>query len=170
VPVSDPDVTPDVGAHAVLSDASSKQLQRVRIQRALIAAAKAGAFFAITYASGVPNQVDPSTATSIPPSSVLCNEIPSTAFDVDPKQGRRLARRRTTWNFELLCRWDVEVSLETFEQSLLDRPFTLPPDNANRLGQVRLNLLRSEPSHPVFGKPSVGTLCKFFFQAETGWT
>ena len=96
--------TPYAGPSVPVSDALSTLLQRVRIQQSLIATAKAGDFFAVTYTSGVPNQVNPATATNVPPSSVLCNEIPSTLFDIDPKQGRRLARRRTTWNFELLCR------------------------------------------------------------------
>ena len=157
--------------HIPVSDHNSKQSQRIRIQRSLIYAAQQGEFFQVSYVTttGLPTQVDPQTATRVPPASALCNEIPSSTFELDRRMGRRVARRRTTWNFEVLCRWDVEVILEVFEQWWADNTLVLPEDVPNRLGQVRLNLLRSEPSHPVIGQPAVGTLCKFFFQAETGF-
>lgn len=145
---------------------STSASQRVRIQQALIALAKEGEFFPVSYdGDDCPIQVNPSTDQPLAPASVHCNEVPTTVFEPDPTMGRRLAFHRQTWRFELRCRWDREVTLESFEQAISDNPPVLAADSETGLGQVRLTLVRSDPTHPTTQQPSSGTSCVFSFEA-----
>lgn len=145
---------------------STSASQRIRIQQALIALAKEGNFFPVSYdQDNAPIQVNPSTDQPLAPVSVFCNEVPTTVFEPDPTMGRKLAFHRLTWRFELRCIWDREVTLDTFEQFLADDPPVLAADSDTGLGQVRLTLVRSDPTHPITQQPSSGTSCVFSFEA-----
>lgn len=144
--------------------------QRVRIQNFLIALARdSKLFFGVNYnatAESNPFEAnEPDFGTFVVPSSVLCNEADS-VFDVDERKGRNLAGDRLTWDFELKVAFDKEVTVEKFEEALVEKPPFLVRDKSEGLRQVRFFLQRSEARHPVKHESHQGTKVKFFIQAE----
>lgn len=141
--------------------------QRTRIQTALLQAAKTGAFFHVTYRDdGTPNDID-FDGKRIAPTSCLTNEIDSN-FSLDQKMGRKLIRRRDTWNFKLILVFPVEVTGEKFEQDLLDKSMILPADPTIGMPVVELNLSESEYTHPTTHDPANGSRIEFTFEAVEG--
>jgi hypothetical protein len=134
---------------------------RTRIQNALVNAAMARAFYAVTYPNNVATVA---SNTVIPPASALCNEIQS-LFRIDKDYGRREIERRTAWSFSLQLKFNQEVTLEPFEEYLLDSPIILQRDVANNLKQVRIFLTRTVVVHPTQQQPAGGTMATMTFDA-----
>lgn len=141
--------------------------QRVRIQQELVQLGKAGTFPVVSYnpATGEPTDIDDAVVQA--PASVLANEV-AVSVSPDLPMGRRRVRRRETWTFELVLDFNCEVSLELFENSLLDRVHLIKRDAPNGLAQVELFWTRTEVSHPVQQQPSAGTSARLFFEASIG--
>lgn len=142
---------------------------KVRIQNKIIALAKAGRFFKVTYdpVTGLANDVNSGTDAVQPPASALANEIQQN-FSIDSQMGRKRILRRDSWVFQLLCRWDSEVTVEFFEKDLLDPLPTLPDDEALGLEDVTLLLNRTEVEHPPTQNSANGSAAKFTFEAVIG--
>ncbi len=142
---------------------------KVRIQNKLIALAKAGRFFKVTYDknTGLANDVDPGVDTIQPPASVLANEIQQT-FGIDSRHGRKQILRRDSWVFQVLVQWQSEVTVEFFEEDLLDPIPILDDDKVNNLEDATLLLNRTEVVHPPTQSSANGSQAKFTFEAVIG--
>lgn len=142
---------------------------KVRIQNKLITLAQAGRFFAVSYDKDtkLANPVDDTADPVIAPASVLANEIQQT-FGIDPNMGRKQIGRRDSWVFQLFCSWDQEITVEFFEEDLLDPLARLNDDKANGLEDVTLILNRTEVNHPPQQNAANGTAAKFTFEAVIG--
>lgn len=147
----------------------ANESNRVRIQNELKRLAGIGRFFAVTYdpATGEARDVDPNTATKIPPASNLVNEI-TQDFRIDEDMGRRRILKRESWVFQLLLNWNEEVTVEFFEKDLLDPLPRLPDDKVNNMEDVTLILLRTQYEHPPEQNAANGTAAKFTFEAVIG--
>lgn len=153
---------------AIAPDPPAHRTNHERIQSLLIDRGKAGPFHHRTFdATDRAEPINPFTATHIPPSSCRCNGGPET-FDAENGNGKSLTRKRASWRFELMLRFDREVSYETFVEGLRLDPPTLPPDKDYDLPSVRLDLLSATPTQPVQGQPAGGTHVTFAFNAVTG--
>lgn len=142
---------------------------KTRIQQALMALGRAGPYYQVNYAAGGsdPVQVETTGATPTPtqdPSSVACNEI-NCSFEVDQRYGRSEKRDRTVWTFNLICKFDREVTSEFAEEIWTDNPPTLPRDASNGLRQAVLQLTDAVYQHPT-RRGSSGTLVTFTFEAR----
>lgn len=142
---------------------------RTRIQNALIAAARQAEFYAVSYdpETELSPDADVTSAMLAEPATVLANETGS-AFVLDARMGRRLARRRASWRFNLMLEFDREVSVEFFENSLLDGPIKLGPVPEDSLPNVIISLVSSSVTHPPRQQPASGTKAVFTFEAELG--
>ena len=147
----------------------ANRANKVRIQNQLITLAQAGRFFAVTYdkTTKLANPVDDTSDPVIAPASVLSNEIQGT-FSIDPNMGRRKILRRDSWVFQLLCNWDQEITVEFFEEDLLDPLPRLNDDKVNELEDVTLILNRTEVVHPPQQNAANGSAAKFTFEAIVG--
>lgn len=144
---------------------------KVRIQNKLKELGRDGRFFKVTYNSGtgIVDDVDSLNDTVEPPKSVLANEIQQ-QFEIDPEMGRKKILRRRSWWFQLLLTFNAEVTLEFFEEDLLDPLPTLDDDVVTgvKLEDVTLILNRTEPEHPPEQNSGNGTAVKFTFEAVIG--
>lgn len=142
---------------------------RTRIQLALITLAKSGMFFAVKYdpTSGLPITINPYTEQPVTPATALANER-SSVFTSDPTQGRRHSRKRRTWLFDLIIEFDLEASVEFFEESILDQVITLPTDSDLGLPVTFVQLINSSIQHPVKQQSTKGTRAVFTFDAQVG--
>lgn len=142
--------------------------QRLRIQNAMVAAAKAGTFYFIQYlpATGAAKDINPAT-DGIAPVSAFANEATS-SFEVDGNYGRGYKLKRSAWNFRLEVNFSREVTAEYFEKSLCEDPITLPRDNDKDLDQAVLLLSRTAASHPVQHMPDGGSRFVFDFAVWLG--
>lgn len=147
----------------------ANRANKVRVQNELITLAQTGRFFAVTYDKDtkLANPVDDTADPVIAPASVLANEIQGT-FSIDPNMGRKQILRRDSWVFALLCGWDQEITVEFFEEFLLDPLPRLPDDKANGLEDVTLILNRTEVIHPPTQNAANGSSAKFTFEALVG--
>lgn len=147
----------------------ANRANKVRIQNKLITLAQAGKFFAVTYDKDtkLANPVDDTSDPVIAPASVLANEIQGT-FSIDPNMGRKKIIRRDSWVFQLLCNWDQEITVEFFEEDLLDPLPRLNDDKVNGLEDVTLILNRTEVVHPPTQQAANGSAAKFTFEAVIG--
>lgn len=139
---------------------------KARIQNAILSLVKGGTFYRVLYnpTTGLVEPFDLNSAAKITPSFVAANEIQST-FSVDKQYGRHLALKKTTWSFEALVTFDVEVTLEYFERSVCSQPPTVSRNDEAGDPQVRLVLLRTSPIHPVQQQSSNGTQVRLAFEA-----
>lgn len=139
------------------------KFDRIRIQNALVAAAMAAnMFYGVSY--------DPSThvateGVAVAPVGAIAGE--TGAQWVDAIKYRRSERLdRSSWNFELDLRFDQEVLLEKFEQSLMDTPIVLARDPANGLDdQITLKLRNSVVTQPIQQEVITGTKVVYAFEA-----
>lgn len=140
--------------------------QRLRIQGVLVERALASQFPVVTYdAKGVPSAaID---VLEAPRQPIICNEIQS-AFGPDERYGRHEISERTQWLFALRLRFNQEVVLEPFEESVLTSPPEVPKDESRGYPRVVLRLIGSEPQHPVQQEAKTGTQVEFTFEAEQG--
>lgn len=167
-------------------------LERIRIQNALIAVALAASFYPVTYDKdtheasygqdpgsfdadhtqvapyGVPTSfITPAPTNAlkrVAPASAECNEVSST-FGVSNRT-RTLSHDRKAWLFELRLAFNQEVTIEAFEQYVLETPIYLACEPANGLRRIILRLIRSTPVHPARQEPNQGTRVTFQFEAE----
>lgn len=140
--------------------------QRTRIQAFLTGVAFEGNFFAVTYDpnTGLPRDVD-LEGQIIKPVACHCNEV-NAQFIPDENQGRRLARRRDGWMFELRIDFDREVTAEVFEQFMLDACPKLPPTDT--MPGIIFALTSVEAEHPVQQEPTTGSKFKYLVEAVEG--
>lgn len=138
--------------------------QRTRIQNALIAAAAAYDFPVVTYNKDT-GAATADEATTIKPKTNLSNETKS-GFERDDKQGRKIVRERSGWKFELRLKFDKEVLLDGFVDSVTDTQLRLEPDDANGLLGVLLELDNMDVEHPVQQDSASGTQVTFDFTAN----
>lgn len=142
--------------------------QRLRIQQALVALVNGREFPYVSYeSSGAPAQVDPDENTVTPLTPILCNEIES-AFGDDENNGRQIAQVRSAWQFALRMKFNREVLLELFEDSVMDNPPTIAKDDALGLPFVRLRIVSQRVEHPVQQQGASGTIVEYIFEAEEG--
>ena len=128
---------------------------------------KEGKFYEVIYDRNTqePAPLDVSTAETVKPASVAVNEVAS-VFEVDENQKRRLAQRRTLWSFQLLCKFDVEVTAEVFEGEIIDPvPFIAEGDGGPALVYLRRTNIIAHP--PRQGALS-GSQVTFEFEVEVG--
>lgn len=166
-------------------------LERLRVQNAIIAAALAGSFFVVTYdkdskegAYGQdPGSFDaehtqagpfgasvalvappPTNALKrVKPASARCNET-GAQFGTS-RNTRTLGHDRISWSFELLLEFNEEVTVEQFEQEMLN-PLILPRDVDLGLRMITIRLVSSAYTHPARMQPNQGTRVTFRFEAE----
>jgi hypothetical protein len=137
---------------------------KTAIQNALVNAADAGDFPSAVYSEARPSLL--TLGASVGAASIEANEVRST-FDIDQRYGRALVQERTGWAWLLRLRFEQEVSLERFEQSLLESPITIARDVADgRPYQVRLLLDGVSYEHPPRGGSSNGTQVEYRLVAD----
>lgn len=142
--------------------------QRIRIQRKIITLVKEGEFYRVTYDrnTGLPEDIVREESRRVSPTSVLVNEIAS-QFTVDEEYGRDYRLKRSQWVFEVLVEFSREVTMEFWEEAMLDLPI-LEADEEHGLPQVMLVLKRNGVIHPVQQNASTGTLAKVVLEAVVG--
>jgi len=101
----------------------------------------------------------------VSPASVVANELES-SFDLDKSYGRRLVRRRVSWAWHLLLEFDIESSVEEQERDWIVNPPLLARDVGQGFDQVRLNLRRSQYTHPARNEGMNGTAVLFTFEVD----
>ncbi len=140
------------------------QFNRIRVQEALIAAAKAGVFYPVSYDpdTQVPTVDEANPAT---PHTTLANEV-GTNFERAVRHRMTNKRERATWSFQLRLKFSQEVLLEVFEDALSANPIQLPAVPAEGLRQVMLELEDSDPTHPVQQESTAGTQVVYNFKAS----
>ena len=133
---------------------------RTLIQQALLAAGKAGPFYAVSYdESGEPELgTDP-----ISPSSCLVNETQCT-FTLDSKHGMDLRWKRDAWTFLLKLQFPCEVSLVAFEELLMKTPLKIHSTDVRTT--IVLYLARINTFHVPTGQPSQGTQVSIAFNTK----
>ncbi len=136
-----------------------------RIQRRLLIEASNGPFYAIS--------VDPDTkvptvdgATAIAPASVMAEEQ-ATSFGTPILNRRTNRSERRSWRWQVVCKFNQNVTAEAIEKRFIADNILLPRDPANDLEQVSLKLLDADPFHPPQQSPAIGTTVTFTFEAET---
>jgi hypothetical protein len=136
---------------------------KTAIQNALVQYADAATFPAAVYSTDRPSLL--SEGDAVPAASIEANELRAD-FDVDPRQGRKVALERRAWQWALRLRFDQEVVLEQFETALAEAPPVVLRDVSDgRPYQVRLMLDDSSYEHPPRGGASNGTKAVFRFVA-----
>ncbi len=135
-----------------------------RIQRRLLIEASNGPFYALStdVETKVPT-VD--VATAIAPASVIAEEA-STSFGKARRNRRTNRSERLSWRWEVVCKFNQDVTAEAAEKRLIAQNILLPRDPSNDLEQVTLKLLDADTSHPPQQNPSSGAHVKFTFEAE----
>lgn len=130
--------------------------QKLAIQTFLIGLAKDGEFYEVKYdpATGLPEPIIPGVAPKIQPGTVLVDET-GASFEPDDKMGRRRARRRGSWTFQLILRFQTPALIEFFEQSLLDPAPNVPAEIG--LPGAFLNLTSTSIQHPAQQGAAKGT-------------
>lgn len=98
------------------------------------------------------------------PRTILTNEV-SGAFLAQARRYRRGARQdRGTWRWRLIAAFDREVTLESFEEDLMNTPRWLPA--TSELRRVDLILVSSTYDHPQKHGAASGTTATFVFDAS----
>lgn len=134
------------------------------IQTKLEATAYAGTFLEAIYSAARPSVLTAGTAQAV--KSAESNEVRG-AFVVDDRHGRAYRQRRAGWAWLLIIRFDTEVMLDVFEDSLLRAPLFIARDPSDgRTEQVRLLLEDVAYEHPPRGGASNGTEVTYRFVAE----
>jgi hypothetical protein len=137
---------------------------RTAIQNVLVETADAGSFPTAIYSNARPSLL--TEGPSADAASIEANEARA-SFEIDERFGRTLRQERTSWAWVLRLRFEQEVSLETFEQALLETPITIQRDASDgRPRQVRLLLDDASYDHPPRGGPSNGTKVEYRFVAD----
>jgi hypothetical protein len=139
---------------------------KCRIQNRLVALAKAGPFYPVTY--DVTTKVATVSATALAAAQIdaLANET-ACRFVPSKLNRRSLVHERDGWTFELRIQLQSECVLEAFEDAILQDPPKLLKDPANGLNyQVRLLLVDSRVTHPIQQEASTGTHVIYTFAAE----
>jgi hypothetical protein len=143
--------------------------QRVRIQNHLRDVAMAGDFFAVVYDkdTGLAADIDfnATDALIVRPKTALANEISSSIAE-DANMGRRVQRRRQEWMFQLHLAFDREVSLEAFEQYLMDNPPILP--RTDQFSPASIYLTSCSYDHPPQQGAANGTRATLTFAVTLG--
>lgn len=130
-------------------------LHKIEIQNALVALAKAGTFYKVTYTDGVASIGAALSAGDI---HAVANEI-SSSWTGNKRDGIMLSRVRSNWMFTLLLKFPVEVTLEAFEQSLAnDIPTVTDADNKPLAKVALLSTVVTHPSQQGASNGTVATL------------
>jgi len=137
--------------------------RRTRIQNALVTLANSTDFHPVQYADdGTASTLD---STTVRPGIAIANEI-TARYERDKRDGRSLTRTKTSWVFQLIMRFECEVSLEEFEESLQDNPPVVQDDDGKQI--ALLEILGMDVIHPVQQNAENGTEAKINFEAFTG--
>lgn len=141
--------------------------QRLRIENYLIGLGWDGSFYQIkrnaqtNKAEGIDTDIQQPTR----PQSVQCRETGS-RFAQSKNYGRSLIQKREAWTFELRLAFQVEVTAELFEKSLIEpTPHLTPKDN---LRPALIRLIGTEATHPPEQDASSGSTFIFHFEVEDG--
>lgn len=135
--------------------------QKERIHNALVDLASTGVFHTVTYSPTTGLQTRGDVAA---PRTILTNEV-SGAFLAQARRYRRGARQdRGTWRWRLIAAFDREVTLESFEEDLMNTPRWLPA--TSELRRVDLILVSSTYDHPQKHGAASGTTATFVFDAS----
>ena len=132
---------------------------RLMAQNKLLELAKAHEFPVVVYDAETGMASLNGTASV---ASALVNEVRS-RFVTDTNYGRALVKRRENWSFQLHLGFHQEVSLDSFEQLLMESP-PLAISDGNE--QVRLHLSACVSNHPPQQQSSTGTTALLVFTAE----
>lgn len=138
------------------------------IQAALVNAAKAWNFPTVSYTT--PGDLRQTAVGTIKAKTVLAYQV-GTLFQVPASNRRTWKRERGPWTWTLELRFDRPVSLEEFEQSLVESPLRVSRDPANGLlHQVDLLLEESTYQEAVTKQPAMGPRAQLRFTAQTSPT
>lgn len=142
-------------------------VDKIRIQQALIDQARSASYYAVSYdpKSNKPNDVDAGVGGNpvVGPKSVGVNEV-SSAFVEDPQHGRSQIRKRESWLWVVICKFNTEVTSYVAEDAWLLSPPVLP--RSGSLRQVTLNLISATYEHPVRQEGHNGSRITFIFEAR----
>jgi hypothetical protein len=134
------------------------------IHNLLVTTAAAGVFNEAVYSNAHPSLL--SAGAVIFPGSVETNEIRG-AFGLDEEYGREYRQEREGWAWLLVLKFDTEAILQSFEQTLMRSPLTLPQDLSDGRDQSVILLLEdSSYEHPPRGGASNGTEVTYRFVAQ----
>lgn len=137
---------------------------RTAIHDLLVTTAHAGTFDEAIYSVDRPSSLTAGTPQAL--KSCETNEIRG-SFEIDDRYGREFRQQRAGWAWLLIMRFDTEVLLEAFEESLMRSPLTIARDSSDgRTEQVRLLLEEAAYEHPPRGGASNGTEVTYRFVAE----
>ncbi len=137
---------------------------RTAIHDLLVTTAYAGSFEEAVYSAARPSLLTAGAVQAV--KAAEANEIRG-AFDVDERYGREYRQQRAGWAWLLVMRFDTEVLLEAFEESLMRAPLFIARDSSDgRTEQVRLLLEEAAYEHPPRGGASNGTEVTYRFVAE----
>lgn len=137
-------------------------LQIVRIQNALIDAARAGTFHPVRFVSGK-MQVDETKL--LKPTQVLTHEIQSD-FDTPRLNRQRYMRERREWLWLLDVAFADHATAEVFEERLASAPIVLDHDPDNGLRSVILEIVKTTYEHPPQQQPTSGTRLSMTLRAN----
>lgn len=122
---------------------------RTQIQNEIRSVVLASQFPRITYSSsGVASE-----GASLSPGTILVNEVQS-SFEVDKKYGESFREKRGIWQFQILLKFSAEVSLESFEDAMMNNPPSIKVDGKT---SALLVLSKSVAFHPPRQQSSNGT-------------
>jgi hypothetical protein len=138
------------------------------VHNAIVEALQQGIFLPVTY--------DPTTKLmsvptdeedAVPPSSLAANEL-TCLFGLPERNRRERIMERGTWRWQVIVKFDREVVLEVFEESLVAAPILVARDPSKSLRQITLQLIDAEYVHPPKQSPSSGTQVTYTFEARLG--
>ena len=134
--------------------------QKTRIHARIVDLVKAAEFRPIEYS---PEGYCSVSTTKIEPASASNNEVQA-RFERDKQNGRKFTLKRENWLFQLLLKFNSEVSLEEFENGLLADPPTIERDGL--LPQVTLELVDKVVIHPTQQQSDTGTDARYTFRVN----
>lgn len=137
--------------------------ERVRAHNKLVELVKAGPYFAMSYDSnGDAAEIDEAVATQISPVSVKANETGS-SFEEDRRHGSSMRRRRRSWDWTVVAKFNQEVAVDAAEKVWLESPPILAR-TSDFPDQLRVDFLNSSYMHPTTKQPHAGSLIEFNFE------
>lgn len=137
-----------------------------RIQQAIVQRVVAEKFYGGTFD---PNTkvftVD--TATPVVPAQILANE--TGASFAEPQRNRQsFKQERSSWSWRLIIGFNVEISSEAFEQSLIEKPIRVLADPALGQQQVDIVLVDVQYEHPPQQQSPSGSRLTYSLAANVG--
>ncbi len=100
----------------------------------------------------------------IKPASVKTNEI--SGFFGESHHRGVYQREKTTWNWQLIIYFPVQVLLEEFERAFCENPPFIDADPDNKTRAVRLKFESADYTHPPEYDSPTGTRVTYSFDAD----